>query len=439
MTDVKHAVSAPMQGAVNVLSPLKALTWAFAIFFIGLLLSPIRPDITYSFASVCFLLICIAAAFCGAYLASPRPIDSMRGGLGIAGEFDWAAGSRRCISISTVGVALLMIDRFFIRGVSVADDVFEARSAIEDAGSGPIGLIAAFLSSFAAFGCISTWLAKAMGQQLPKTWRVLAAINLGTYIWLSVSLGSRSLFLVCTILHMLAFVFFRRSEGKSFSRWVILNSVLVAVGIVAALATVLVDRLDVMGLSAIDSIQLSAYAYTLKPTDSVLSFLEKNEFLETFGAAIYSLILYFYHGFYEFLLMFDSYRGEFTLGAQTFWLPQKIMEVVFRIDPAPDLELFQGYRSGVFTTFFGPIYVDFGLFSPLFVGALFYFITLPLRRVAAGDLRWLFVCLQVVTIVCFAPMTNLLTSATGTYLLVSGFAIFLMTPKLQYPAPRARA
>ncbi|HEX7638963.1 MAG TPA: hypothetical protein VF457_11250 [Burkholderiaceae bacterium] len=421
-----------LRNAVMSLSPLRSLTWTFGIFFAGMLVAPIRPDIDYSVASVAFLASCIAAAF--AATASTRSSIPVNLPLlaSSADRLDWRRASQRCVRLAVAGVLLLAIDRYALRGVPIGSDAFEARDALKDSSSGLVGTLAAFLSSFAAFGWISTWIADFHGQPPSRRQRLLAVASLICYVAMSLTLGSRSLLLVCITLHAYASLFLRQARGTAFNKYIIFALAVAAMTIVATLAYILQERLALMGLSMIDSIQLSSYAYTLKPTDAVLQFLSKNDFLESFGAAVYSLILYLYHGTYEFFLLFDSYNGPSTLGTQTLWLPLKLLSIITG-SAAPDNieDTYDGYRSGVFTTFAGPFYVDFNLFSPLLIWIVYRALSTPFSRLAGGDLRWYFATAQVAVIVAFSPMMNLLQSATGTYLLIAAVAMVRLVPAKQ--------
>jgi hypothetical protein len=178
-----------------------------------------------------------------------------------------------------------------------------------------------------------------------------------------------------------------------------------------------------MGLSPIDSIQLSTYAYALQPSQGLVSVLESSPKLGSIGALLYSLILYVYHGFYEFCLLFDSYASPHLLGAQILWLPLKLADVLTGQTLEADPETLSGVRNGVYTTFVGPLFLDFGWFAPLFAFVLFLALAYPFRRMTEGDWRWLPASVQVAVIIIMAPMLSLLDSATGMFPLVAGFVL----------------
>jgi hypothetical protein len=414
--------------AIHALSPARIFFWSFALFFIGLAVAPAQPDIVFSWSAVVFYLLSIGMAFIGIALALRWRVKRCMFSTW-ADRFDWSVAARRCVTLATVGVVLAIVDRYLLRGVSYADDIFEARSLIEDAGTGPVAILAALFSSFAAFGWISVRLSRTLGHPVGRLIEIVALADLVAYMWLSVALGSRSLVLACALLHVLAFVFLRRLQGTRMSASAIGTGIVLFFGLIITLTHLLQQRLEQMGVSALESIQFSAYAFTLKPDPVVLDFIVRYDLAEL-GAAVYSIVLYVFHGFYEFLLLFDEYRGEVSWGAQLLWLPIKLVGTITPMSESIDLELF-GYRSGVFTTFAGPFFVDFGDLAPLFILLVFFLLGLPFRKLAGGDPRWFFAVLQIAVIIAFAPIFPLLNSAVGMYLLVAAVSMVALIPRRQ--------
>lgn len=410
------------------LSPLRMLIMSYGVFFIGLFVIPVQPTINFSTSSVAFFMLMILACGLGVFIGSGTLINTQE--LQINGNgFDWHVAARRCVYLATIGIFCTVIDRYMIRGVALNADMFEARADIEQAGTGLIAVVAAFLSSFSAFSLIAVWIANFFQQPISRLLKYLAVSNLVGYIGLSLSLGSRSLLLACFVLYLIAITFLKRLQGKKLNFKSMILVIALPLSLVLVLVTVLLHRLELMGLSAIDSIQYSGYAYTISPTSDVLSFLANDEFTSSFGAALYSLILYLFHGFYEFLLLFDDYRGPYTHGEQLFWLPLKLLGYLIPISSAIDLDQFIGYRSGIFTTFAGPFFIDFGLLAPILIVFVFALLAVPYRKVVAGDLRWIFAAFNTIVIIVFAPVMPLLQSAVGAYTLVAAISMVFLIPR----------
>jgi hypothetical protein len=416
-----------LSSALPFIAPVRVAAVSFAVLALLLVVAPIVVDVSFSVASVVMLLACIVGLFAGLALAAPgRPPPATSTSIPHRG---WNRLARRIIGIGAVGVVLIAFDRYLLRGLDLGFDLFEARVALEETESGPLSLVAALLSSFVPFGPIAAWLAAATGRPLPRLLQALSWSVLGVYLMMSVALGSRSLVLVCALLYLFAFGWFRGLRGERIRARHVVGVLLAGVGLVGLLAGLLLRRLELMGLSAIDSIQLSVYAYTLKPSPELLGFLEANEYLGAAGAAAYSVLVYVLHGSLEFLVRFDEFRGPRTDGALTLWLPLKFLSYLLPLPEVPDLDTLDGVRTGVFTTFAGPALLDAGIAAPALLMVKFFFLALPFRLLARGDLRWLFAALQVAVIIALSPMIDLLDSATGAYPLVAALLIGLMAPR----------
>lgn len=422
-----HSQTLPFQLASNAKkrAPFRLALKVYLIFFIFLALIPVQTVFPFGWEAASFLVINVIFAFAGMKAAALR----FKGGnKEISYLVNFELLSKIIILISTVGIALALVDRFVIRGVGFAQDAMEARAAIEAAGSGAIGMLAAFLSSFAAFGVISVWLAERASNKKNIKFSVLAYINLALYLYLSIMLGSRSMLMVVFLTHLSAKLLMSKKQNSKQFILFFFMVLFFSLSVLTALVLIFKNRLEIMGLSAMDSIQLSGYAFTLAPTDSVLNFIYGDEFLESFGAAAYSLILYAYHGIFEFSYLFNNFGSNHTHGSFTFWLPLKVFESVFGSVAGLDLESLSGYRPGVFTSFFGPLFLDFSLLAPLAAFCIFFFLSLPNHLVIRGKSQWVFWAIITEVIIIFSPAMSLIQSASGMYLVVAAACIAVFAP-----------
>ncbi|OYU31447.1 MAG: hypothetical protein CFE39_08205 [Comamonadaceae bacterium PBBC2] len=244
-------------------------------------------------------------------------------------------------------------------------------------------------------------------------------------------LGSRSLLLVIFVVHLVAKLLISEQLGKRQLRLFIVGVLVAGLSLLIVLIMIFQSRLSLMGVSAIDSIRFSVYAYTLRPTETVLGFIDGNEFLEGFGASAYSLILYVFHGVYEFFYMFSNLGSHQTYGATIFWLPVKVAETIFGSFGLMSLESIPNFRSGVFTTFAGGLFLDFSIFAPVAAFIIFFFLSLPNKFVSSGKSQWLFLAIMNEAVIIFSPILSMLESASGVYLLTVALIIGLFSPKLK--------
>lgn len=141
-----------------------------------------------------------------------------------------------------------------------------------------------------------------------------------------------------------------------------------------------------MSLTILHSVLMSGYSYTATPTNAVLEVIRGGGWLGVTMAGVLPILQYYVHGLLEFQILWSDYDTQvFSHGALLFSPYIKLLSI-FGIASQPDLyELFP--RVGVFTSFWGPLWVDFGWLS-LLVMFLFGFVA---RRIAiaarAADLE----------------------------------------------------
>jgi len=321
---------------------------------------------------------------------------------------------------------MLMFDRYFIRGIPLSFNFFDARASLENTQASLISTVAAGLSAFSLFGPALIKVSEALGTQHHPSMKWIAHMNAWIYIAASVLLGSRSLVTVYVIVSMLAMTYAGKLNGPQKKRSNrLLVYLAVAVMLVFFSAGLMLSRLEQMGLDPMHSLALSSYSATVKIAPWLTNLADSQPTIEPFIAAVLSLVLYVYHGIFEFFLLFDSYRSPHTMGALIGWLPVKLLGVLTGRDLSVDLDSLDGFRSGVFNTFIGPVFVDFGWFALLAVPILFFGLGYPVRLLRGGRVEWLPMVLLTGTICIMFPMLNLLESATGMYPLVAAIVIGL--------------
>ena len=136
------------------------------------------------------------------------------------------------------------------------------------------------------------------------------------------------------------------------------------------------------------------------------------------------MVQYYLHGLFEFGLLWDRTDHQiFTMGMQTFDPFVKALSIAGLIS-YPDFDFDVIYeRSSVFTTFFGPLWVDFGWFGPLFIAAFGWVAKRVSNLARAGSMAALPLHSFLVVIIFYMPVVNFMISATGMYI-ITAFSIF---------------
>lgn len=406
---------------LRLLNPSWALAASLLTYGFGLLLAPVESAVSISFESFGFWLLVSSFFWLGLRLGSgagssapfaapyPRPPSSSR--LSVV------------VALGAIGLLMLFVERYFIRGAPLSFDIFAIRDAIESKPPGVIAILGSFLGAFAPLTWIACKIIEAQGSE-PRIWlRRFSLLLVLLYTGFSLAAGSRTVMLVVVILHAVCLFALAGWQGK---RLPIRASIWIGVLIFFLLACsvwLMLSRLEQMGLDPLVSIQVSGYAESLKPSQAALQWIERHPDYSAVLAAAFSICLYIYHGLFEFGLLFSSFSSEHTFGAYTLWLPVKLLQLIgLPLDSVNPANL-QGVREGLYTTFVGPLYIDFGYLSMLAALLMGCILGYPSRRLRAGNAIWLIPSALIVAIVSMYPIMNILDSTAGAYLLVSGLCL----------------
>lgn len=415
---------------IRFLSPTIVIFVIMCVFLLTLTILPVKVNFPLSLEAFSFWIFCVISFFVGTFIGAGNRFYMPL----YVQPFNEKWVNRFLLWIVIIGffgTVLLLVDRFIIRGVSLVADVLEKREMLSDSKSSALSSIAAMASSFGVISYLMVWVAEIGQVTVSRGIKLLAIFSVSMAIFANLQMGSRSLMLVVLIIYFLVWFFsFRMRGGKVKLTHVIL------VGIVVLMMTIInawimIWRTELMEMSMLDSIFISAYAEAIEPSPFMRDVIENGGALAVFFSGMFSLVQYLFHGIYEFSYLFENFKGSHELGTQIFWLPIKVASMLTGgAIPNPEFYNFS-VRTGIFNTFAGPIFIDFGLFSPvaLFLGGAI--LGLPYRWFRMGKLEWLPTVVLVVASTILWPVVNIFTSASGAYLLVVTILIGLFGRKFR--------
>jgi hypothetical protein len=415
--------------AALAIEPSRLLAFGLLSYFVGLLFAPIVPGTSLATNGIILWISCAIAAFAGLAIG-----QSVLGPARLFRPDEKHMESVSCwvTTMGLAGVSLTVFDRYVLRGVPLDLNAFAVREALEASSPGAVGTIAAMLAAFAPLAYVTAGAAGLSGARVPAAWRRLAMLAPALFVLISLVQGSRSVMLVVVILHVIYTSFRRKYLGMPLKFWAVMGGVLLFLTVGATSATVMLLRLEQMGLDPMFSVQASMYAEAAQPSAAVLAWIDTHPAVAAPAAAVLSLCQYVFHGFFEFNALYSNYTDRWKLGAMTLWLPLKVVSQVVGTNLNVDTAELAGWRDGIFTTFVGPAFVDFGPVTPLMLVVLFAALGVPSRRLRAGDLSWLpCVCLVGCVAVLF-PIVSLLAGASGAYLLFPSLAIGLVCKRRSF-------
>ena len=146
----------------------------------------------------------------------------------------------------------------------------------------------------------------------------------------------------------------------------VLTMSLGAVLISSLFAFLIAQRVELSGSSMAYAARYSVYTYAVPLQPWALEYINSGGSLAPLLAGYCSLLQYFLSGFFEFQYLVDLKDSNFAGGFYTFSFLPKLIAVVFGqsgesklVDMNAD---FVNPRTGVFQSFFGSLYIDFGYY-----------------------------------------------------------------------------
>ncbi len=358
----------------------KILVSGWIVWIVCVVSLPITPIFYGDLQSVILFVVSNLALWIGlrAFHPSP-PLSICRATL-----VEWAYGTLRyLVPIGCIAFSIRVFDYFVLRGVPFSSNFAEVRRVLEASpptlASAAFGLLSPAILAGGIFGvfCITNGY---------RTRLVLLAVALlFLYPVFSFLVGGRSTLALVVCLSSIAFVLGspRLTRGHAFTA--------IAVLIMALIITLLlfVPRLLETGPDLSERIRLSGFNQLVPLNDAALS-IARNSNLWASAITLYLLSLgqYVVHGVFEFfaLVRYKNPTDPMLFGRYQLIIFDQISKVFhgFVAGEGVDLEAFNP-RSGVYTTFWGPAFIDFKYFMPLYSWTFGVVVSYFQKRVSDGD------------------------------------------------------
>lgn len=302
-------------------------------------------------------------------------------------------------------------------------EMSERLTAINDSSGTTLGTVSAFLYPLSVSALILFQYIKKFGSDsisfakgtLVQFLFFLPAIE-------AAMLGKRGALMSLVAIYIFTSIWFSSNQSSFFRRyWKI---ILLGVISLVAFIVLLNLRLNEVGGNAQLMLMYGRVTDLVQLTPGVQRWMRTGGVLAESSSSIFSLWIYFVHGFYEYLYQYDAFNSSNAQwGSYTFWIVEKFMAAVGigDFDYSQVEEVVP--RMFVYTTLFGPIYIDFVGFSPLFNFAFGALVCL-LYGAARKNILFLPLYVQCAVVVAFYPVVNMLTMFQGFYNIISGLIFF---------------
>ena len=337
------------------------------------------------------------------------------------------------IAIALFGVFFKLFDKFYLREGSFNYSMSENRVLLEKAGASVISIISAIINPLAL---IPLFLYHTLNMK--NKWMYTLCL----FLFFSASfeflmLGSRSGLFVLLVLFAIYLRYFKKLK-ITYGRVIIVSVLLFFLGIYSV--NLFIERTNDFTKDRKKSIKhiltKAGFNYTIEPSESIRNSIinSNNETFQVIQLGFINFSQYYLHGVYEFNYMYNNYSAPHYYGAYTFNVFAKFINIIFRTDI--DLQSIQKAppRTGIYTTFFGPIFIDFGWFSFLFMFLFGFFQKYIYNQTIKGRFQFIPLLFYLMIINFFLLVINFINGAQGIYI-ITGFLLFailyiLLTGKL---------
>lgn len=409
--------------------PERVLLLGIAIYLAIYLLAPVTPLVTVQSSAMAFIFLCCAAFAAGSWIAG---LVGMRVYRNVRSE-EWLRMQASKLFLGTFALGLLgnvlkFYDTYFLRA-SGSINAFELREALSDVGAGPLSVLGGVLYPFGFIPLLLYLGSRDIGRSPLR-------LVLATSLFILPALEALIIFSRSALIIACAMIYFgvvlTTYSGRAFPKALRFPALIIAATLATLSAFIFQLRLEGMGLDINNSMYSSAYGYTVRPSDWAQAAMQGGDsVLSQILTSAIPLFQYYVHSLFEWQLLWA--RGsnqDHSFGLLLFNTYFKALSIFGLADQVDMFRLFP--RVGVFTTFFGPLWVDFGWFAPM-VMILFGYMARRLGLAAqASDIGALPFYTFICVVLFLAPVANFLL-AKGMYA-INAFIIFWIISR-----PYARA
>lgn len=410
-------------------SPARIALAGIGVWLFFWLFTPVYATSALDGTAILYIVFCYIGFFlgCGAYSLSSGVEDAA------VPTSDWRTPQINrlfwiSLGLGLSGMGLRLYDRVVLRGADYATNAVDFRESLTQTAAGPVSAVAAVLFPFCFIPLVTLLASRFRTRHIPLY--IIAAVVFVLPTIESLAQLSRSV-LLTTVVFGFGAVTCTKFRGNPVNRKLLVASVALVILMSVVSTAIFTNRLDLSDRRLSDSVITSVYADNLQPTQEAWRGLVSGSELES---RYYSVILpngmYYISGAYEFSTLWTRPDTQpFTFGAYNAIAFVRIIQIVFAPNSEPIDEVELIYRPGVFQTFFGGAWVDFGYFGPLFLFGLGYLANVLGRGARSGKLNLLPLHLYMTVIIFFMPVVNFINNGLGNYVIASFIVVAIFGPR----------
>lgn len=339
------------------------------------------------------------------------------------------------LTLSSVGVAMRIIDRLVLRSVPIGEDFASVRAQLEATSASPLSAASAVIYPI-CFGIIFFYFCLRK-EDRSRTLGILATIVF-LYPSLEANLsGTRSQMIVS-----LGFILMTRSILVDNLKW-LRNPIVLSIGfflLMNLFFLIFELRLEGMGMDFYTSSQTSGYAFTVPPNNFATYYLVENRgFMTSLMGIIVHITQYYCHSGYEYLYIFDKLPEKPMWGAYNFFHIYKFFGMVIGDTSVNEAINNLDIRVGIFATFFVPLFIDYHWGGPAFMIFGGFILSLLWRAAFRHPTAWFPLTAYMSIVLFLIPVTSFIFAAQGLYIIVSLLTMGVLIHRLDANGRRLTA
>lgn len=391
------------------LTPIRVLAM-MCIFWITIFwLAPVEMHRSTSSYPYLLLAACLACLFLGFTLFEPstlrrRVVDQEELRRQLLTMY------RIAVVLGILGIILRIADWVFLRGLSIDTEFMENREKIETAGANIFSMASTMLIPFTVAPYMFYAIARRNGLRVGRSLTSLALAML--WPLLTIVIGSRSsMFMSIGMIAITRIIVFRHTSKLAISA-----IILVFIGLIYLGGLLFIARFSEIGLKIEGVIKFSAFTHLVPVTneyDQITASLPGWQRDTVFIATTFAQ--YVLHGVPEFVYLVEHYAKGDQWGIYGFPFFPRLLSSLWGVPYDANAVVFSVPRVGLYTTMFGPFYVDFGPLAPLFCLLLGAFTSFVRLRVLQGDVAALPLYVVFLIQIAAAVVVNAFLAAYGIF------------------------
>lgn len=317
---------------------------------------------------------------------------------------------KACTVLGTLGVTFRLIDWVVYRGFSFDLEFAENLERAAEGGGNPFAAVAVYLVPLSIVPYLINLVAIRNGKPVSRGFLALGL----ALLWpaCSIFIGQRgTLVMNIAMLFIGRTIIVRKTSGK-----LIPVMVLLLLGLIYLAGLIFMERSRQFGVSPDAVLRFAQFTHLAPLTQEYYNFASGAPtwagdlvFIST------SMSQYALHGVPEFFHLVEHYRHGDQLGAFTFTAMVRVASILWGVPfSLADVAMLPP-RPGIYTTMFGPFYIDWGPFTPVFCLIFGGFVSWVRRRVLLGDLAALPLYVVLLIQTSAAPILNTISGAYGIF------------------------